>query len=683
MAKASEKKAFKTDKRIKMGIWGLGRGMSFFNTCASLNIDVVAGCDFNQNLRDGFLASNPGAFVTDDIEKFLAQDIDAVLVATYCPEHAADAIKCLNAGKHVLSEVTAFHTMAEGVALVEAVEKSGKVYQLAENYPYGRMNMWLQRKWKEGLFGELMYAEYEYIHETKSLAYTYGDGTPVVPGNQVHNWRSWLNGHYYNTHSLGPMMVITGLRPTRVVSLPAEVGLAGYPTPRVEGGMRGPASSLITMSNGALVRNLMGATTNDVNTQRIWGTRGSADGDDWNMHVRLGATGHSPRMKVTPTWDDLGQLAEKSGHGGGDFWVMYYFARQILEGTPGPFDVYVATDCTIQGILAYKSASLGGQPQDIPNFRNKKERDAYRDDHFAQKRLDYKGGMFPKGSDEPIALGFAKCMKSLIHLTAAYRAYRDWSRILPETQEPERTQALGEKLLVCAEDLIAAQKQALEIVAKYPTSNGARALREMLELGDAPVVTAPGFVKQLKSDFAKLKKQVAKQMDLRGAPKAGDKWTTPFFVHAKVSKIFPKGKGGLKEAKVVKPSQKAGWLPGLYEPQAPAFVNVYRMHGGADGIAYCAFTVNAVQAGTYDLLLGHDGGIKAWVNGKEVHLNPERKNPARTDRAKVGVTLKKGANEVIVALDTDKGAGWGIYVRMAIPKVDRKDGVIKALPMEA
>ena len=130
-----------SDRRICLGIWGLGRGLSFFDTCRVLNIDVVAGCDFNQHMRDRFAEMNPGAYVTDDAEKFLERDFDAVLLATFCPAHADDAIRCLRAGKHVLSEVTSFHTMAEGVRLVEEVEKSAKVYNLAENYPFSAANI--------------------------------------------------------------------------------------------------------------------------------------------------------------------------------------------------------------------------------------------------------------------------------------------------------------------------------------------------------------------------------------------------------------------------------------------------------------------------------------------------------------------------------------------------------------
>jgi predicted dehydrogenase len=683
MAK-SPSKVFKTDKRIKLGIWGLGRGMSFFKTCEALNIDVVAGCDFNQKLRDGFTKGCPGAYVTDDVDKFLAQDIDAVLLATYCPEHAADAIKCLEAGKHVVSEVTAFHTLAEGVRLVEAVEKSGKVYQLAENYPYMRSNMWLARKWKEGLFGDLMYAEYEYVHECRVLAYTYGDRTPVIPGNQTHSWRSWLNFHYYNTHSLGPVMHITGLRPTRVTALPSEVMLAGYPMSREEFGMGSAAPSLITMSNGSVVRNLMGATTNDTHHQRIWGTLGAAEVEGDSLSVRLGASGRSPKLPVIANWDGLGELAAKTGHGGGDFWVLYHFARQILEGVPGPFDVYSASDCTLQGILAYKSSRLNGQPLDIPDFRDKKQREAHRNDHYAQPRFDYKNGLFPKGADESVTLGFAACMKDLIDLTGTYRAYRDWASIAPDMQDPNHAVTLAEKLLGKLPVLQQFQKQAKQMVDLYPGSTAARVLGEMLAIGDAPIVSKTDYAKRLKGDLARLKKSVAKTLATRGpVVKANDPWTTPFFVKPKVSKLYKKTKEGLKGLKAITLKERAGWSSVVQEAHTAGFINIHNLVGDRDGIVYIGFAIKAAQAGTYDLMLGHDGGVHVWLNGKSVHLDPVQLNPASADRSKVSVKLKKGANELMVALDTAAGGGWGVYARLTTPKADRKKTGTLVLPTEA
>ena len=85
-------RVFKTNKRIRLGIWGLGRGMSFFETCKFLNIDVVAGCDFNEHMRNRFKEAQPHAFVTADADDFLKQDFDAVQVE-YRP--GPFIVKCL------------------------------------------------------------------------------------------------------------------------------------------------------------------------------------------------------------------------------------------------------------------------------------------------------------------------------------------------------------------------------------------------------------------------------------------------------------------------------------------------------------------------------------------------------------------------------------------------------------
>ncbi|MBO7146897.1 MAG: Gfo/Idh/MocA family oxidoreductase, partial [Lentisphaeria bacterium] len=220
---------FKTEKRLRLGIWGLGRGSSFIKAANNLNIQIVAGCDTNQIMRDGFRKNCPDAFITADENEFLAyNDMDAVLVATYFTSHADHAIRALEAGFHVMSEVTAFFSPADGVRLVEAVEKSGKVYNLLENYPFTKENMYLKKLWDDGFFGEFQYGEFDYLHNCRSLCYSYcfpPDFPAVEPGYTVHSWRSWLDFHYYNTHSLGPLMKITGLRPIEVMAFPVAISL--------------------------------------------------------------------------------------------------------------------------------------------------------------------------------------------------------------------------------------------------------------------------------------------------------------------------------------------------------------------------------------------------------------------------------------------------------------------------
>jgi predicted dehydrogenase len=493
---------FQTDKRIRLGVWGLGRGLSFYKTCAALHLDVVAGCDFNAHMCNRFKQMYPDALVTDDADAFLSADFDAVLLATYCPAHADDAIRCLEAGKHVLSEVTAFHTMAEGVRLVEAVEKTGLVYNLAENYPFTAEQMYIARRWREGLFGELMYAEGEYVHEVRSLAYTYIDGVPIQPGYTLHNWRSWLNFHYYCTHSLGPIMHITGTRPVRVVALPGYHTLPGFP-PVKGGGLGDVAPSLINMNNGAVVKNLMGGTTNDAHIFRYWGTKGAAE-INHGLFLRLGGGGGSPKFQVHADWGELTPLAEKMGHGGGDFFVLYYFARQILFGEPAPWDVYSAADVTIPGILAYRSSLESGKPFDVPDFRKKAQRNRWRRDDFAQPRYDVKKGCFPAHADKQVTGTFTAIMKDLIRYALDYRAYADWAKLVDDVVEPAKVVALADRVIEDYPAMRVTLKKARALADAYSDSDGALMLRDMIDVLDAPEILRKGFLQHLKRRRASL-----------------------------------------------------------------------------------------------------------------------------------------------------------------------------------
>lgn len=473
-------KVFNTDRRIRLGVWGLGRGLHLLGPCAALNIDVVAGLDYNAYMREQFVERCPNALTTDDLRTFLEADIDAVLLASFLPNHADDAIACLRAGKHVLSEVTAFMTPAEGVRLTEEVERSGLIYQMAENYPFSAENRWLARRWEEGLFGDLMYGEYEYVHEVLTLAYTDINGVPLEPGGRAHPWRSWMSFHYYNTHSLGPIMAITGLRPVEAAALPGAVRLPGFLV-RSGDGMGGISPSLVRMSNGGLVRNLMGATTNDSHIQRLWGTKGAAEQVDGALRVRLGGFGSAPKHRIDPPLDDLGRMAAEAGHGGGDFWTIYYFAREILTGQKGPFDVYTTADCTLQGIQAYRSQTLGGIPQPIPDFRRPDDRDAFRHDTFRQTPYDVENGLFDGPAEGPVAAGFNTVVRDLIAATNAVAAAEAWSSIAEDVADPAFLAGIETDAVAARPRLDAAQQAAWQIIEAFPGSDAARVLVEVMD----------------------------------------------------------------------------------------------------------------------------------------------------------------------------------------------------------
>jgi predicted dehydrogenase len=640
---------FDTDRRIRLGIWGLGRGMSFFRTCKFLNMDVVAGCDYNEHMRKNFLNANPGAFVTADEDEFLKQDFDAVLLATFCPAHGPHAIKCLQAGKHVLSEVTSFFTMAEGVQLVEEVEKRKLVYNLAENYPFSAANMWLASRWKEGLFGELMYAEYEYVHECRMLAYTYIDGIPVQPGHTVHNWRSWFNFHYYCTHSLGPAMVITGTRPVAVETFCASPRIAGYLRRKSENGRMTP--SLIQMNNGGVVRNLMGAATSDSHNQRIWGTLGAFEIGHGGVRLRLGASGQSPMLAVNPTWEGLGELAAQTGHGGGDFWTLYYFAREILTGEKGPFDIYGGCDVTIPGIQALRSSMQGGKPMEVPDFRNRADRDRYRDDDWQQERYDVKRGVFGGFVPEPAdkAAGFSAAMKAMTVLAPIYRAYAEWKKVQSALVRPEEFLPVAQRLLDNYSKLVDAYRDARAIVDAHPASDGAQVLRDMLDVGGEQAALSPRFLAALKRDVAALKR------------KHGER-RVPLTVTA--SALLP-AKTPIERVKY--PSGSARFTPVRHDSQLD-FEDIRPLYGAKpkDGLLYARAAFTAKKAGPGKLRVGADGPFKVFFNRREVGGNPRATNPVSAHLMTFDVPWERGRNEIVIAMRTNGGRAWG-FSAAAIP----------------
>jgi predicted dehydrogenase len=496
---------FDTDKRIRLGIWGLGRGAGFARMCKALNIDVVAGCDYVPSMRERFAQAVPGAVVTDSEDELLAADIDAVLLATYCPDHAEHAIKCLEAGKHVLTEVTAFHTPAEGVRLIETVERTGNVFNMAENYPFSKARLYLARKWQEGLFGDLVYGENEYNHDSRRpLSFRYNGGGPIEPGWSLHAWRSWKHQHFYCTHSLGPVMHITGGRPVRVVSLAGSNSMAANVSQVKASGISTVAPSLITMDSGGVVRNFMGSTPNDTHQLRLWGTKGAAEWDG-DLVLRLGAKGNAPKFRVEPEWPEFGDLAESMGHGGGDFWVLYYFARHVLFGKPAFWDVYRSAEVTLPGIFAYRSAAENGVAFDIPNFRTKADRDAFRGDERGQKRYDWENGPFPPDADRELLKDFTAVMSALVdtHATGS-RAVLDWLSVKNEMADPRELKPVLEQFVGGFDEMRKTFDRAREIAEAYPKSDGAQMLREMLHVAEPERTETPEFLAQVKQELAKL-----------------------------------------------------------------------------------------------------------------------------------------------------------------------------------
>lgn len=368
----------KSEDKIRVGVVGVGRGMSFASGATdTVGMELVALCDSWEEKLDKVAVNGITGYT--DYEAFLQHDMDAVILANYFHEHAPFAIKALNAGFHVMSETASCKTMGEGVALCEAVEKSGKIYMLAENYAYMLACQEMRQLYRKDTIGKVRYAEGEYNHpgeENWRLSISCGKN----------HWRNWLPSTYYCSHALAPMMYVTDTNPVSVNALSIIDETAK--TPNIYKFSDAGGILLTRMDNGAVFR-IFGLMLNSIHRVQyeFHGERGlmGTGGDGVRIH-------HEPWLKqetertnetYTPDWPEHAELANKAGHGGGDFWTNFHFANAIRSGEQPYLNVYRGCAMAAVGILGWKSCLNEGAPIAIPDFSNKEARAAYRDDQWS------------------------------------------------------------------------------------------------------------------------------------------------------------------------------------------------------------------------------------------------------------------------------------------------------------
>ena len=144
-------------KPIRIGVVGVWRGESFIKGAGEeIGMKIVALCDiWEERLKE--IGDKYNVATYTEFDEFLEHDMDAVVLANYFHEHAPFAIKALEKGMHVMTETSCNSTMSEGVALCRAVEKTGLIYMLAENYPYTAFNQEMRRIYQTGEIGEVTY----------------------------------------------------------------------------------------------------------------------------------------------------------------------------------------------------------------------------------------------------------------------------------------------------------------------------------------------------------------------------------------------------------------------------------------------------------------------------------------------------------------------------------------------
>ncbi len=362
-------------KKLRVGILGLRRGRSHLRNFMNIEDAEVIGCaDRVEHIRDAAREVAPEVPMVEEYEELLAMEPDAIAVCTNGRVQAKHSIQALEANCHVLSEVPGAFTIEECHHLVAAVQLTGKQYMLAENSAFlDFLRYW--RKWViEKTMGEISLAEGEYLHYLPETLID-ADNRRFTPGQAREEgltdlkplWRADQPPIQYLTHDLGPLLEVLDDHVTSVVCREGPWWQTEAPL-RSDGQM-----ALFQTAAGRLIK--ITVTLNTVrpgsHNYRLHGTEGGAE---WYSHegfcrIADRERGHREGWECVPIGTAAPDDDRTAGHGGTDIKTAYYFTQAIIQGRDVPIGVHRMCDYTVPGILAARSAELGGQPIAVPDIR--------------------------------------------------------------------------------------------------------------------------------------------------------------------------------------------------------------------------------------------------------------------------------------------------------------------------
>jgi predicted dehydrogenase len=177
-----------SNNRLNFAIIGLnGRGYAHLSSLKAnkANARVSHVCDVESNILKKFAMvaqkeMGEAPAMEKDFRNLLARrDIDAISIATPDHWHAPMAIAGVQAGKHVYVEKPCSHNPAEGVMLIEAQKKTGRLVQMGSQQRSSPHTIEIVDKIHSGLIGRAYFAKAWYSNVRKSIGI--GKEVPVPP----------------------------------------------------------------------------------------------------------------------------------------------------------------------------------------------------------------------------------------------------------------------------------------------------------------------------------------------------------------------------------------------------------------------------------------------------------------------------------------------------------------------
>jgi predicted dehydrogenase len=364
--------------KVRVAIVGLGFGAEFIPIYQRHpDAEMAAICQRTKSKLDA-VGDKYGikARYTDYNDLLKDPNIDAIHINSPIPDHAAQSLAALRAGKHVACTVPMATTVAECKQIVEAQRQSGKVYMMMETVVYSREYLFVKELYDKGELGRIQFLRGSHQQDM--------DGWPDYwPG---------LPPMHYATHCVSPCLALLGKHAESVVCHGSGrireelIGRYGSPFALETATFKIKGSDVVA----EVTRSLFDTARQYRESFDATGSLKSfewqqVEGEDPVIHTRgLPEPQIAKRAKVPdyahllpePIRTFTGKVADVEhlsfvqggGHGGSHPHLANAWIQAIRGVQPALPDAATSANWTMVGICAHESAMKGGERIKIPEF---------------------------------------------------------------------------------------------------------------------------------------------------------------------------------------------------------------------------------------------------------------------------------------------------------------------------
>ena len=186
--------AAETGRRIRFAIVGTGiRGCDLLRAARNVPTGVCVGAaDLYTTRHQAAKEAWGGEIdVTQDYRRLLdRKDVDAILVATSDHLHRRVTVDAVSAGKDVYCEKPMSHSVADGLAMVEAVQANKRIFQAGSQRVSSILYAKARDIYQSGRLGEVHSIDAKWNRNTPGGAWVYP--VPADASPQTVDWASFI-----------------------------------------------------------------------------------------------------------------------------------------------------------------------------------------------------------------------------------------------------------------------------------------------------------------------------------------------------------------------------------------------------------------------------------------------------------------------------------------------------------